>query len=346
MIQSRRGVADQQFHWIFVLIAGAIIVLFFISVIISVRTNVDRRMNASFLETLDTILSGAQAAEDVIMTIRSGSRSSFEYYCDPQILVAEVAMTGTALARQNTHRILFSHPQVQGGDIFLVTRSIAMPFRIDNAVFMSDPSTIYIVVGSSTDIGATLLYDLLPDTFPKRRLESTDFSGIDQLLRGYKRGVVIVSGNIAIGPQALRDYPVNIMYVNFYNRDTSPLYGQVEFYENSEFVSYEFLTDTMLLGALVTADSSTYRCVLERIRSQAIMLAELYMKRIELLQPHVEERCKRVYASIVTEIRDLSEILARPLDQTRPFAASGGEAMQKITDINREVEFYSCPIIY
>ena len=67
---SKKGVIEIQFNWIFVLIAGFIIITLFTTIIVKQRDVSEKSTNVMVLKNLDAILSGSEASAGTVNIVK------------------------------------------------------------------------------------------------------------------------------------------------------------------------------------------------------------------------------------------------------------------------------------
>jgi len=344
MLHSKKGIAAQQFHWIFVLIAGGIILLFFIMIISSGKTTADNKMSVSMINSLDAIFSGSKASSNTVSIISAPPNTELEFVCDAESGESEVALSGSIASRRNAHKILFSKEKVSGRQYVIFTRSINLPFKIDNALYVTDLNTKYVVVGSSNY--AKGLMKLLPANITKERVSNIDNIKAD----GYDEVVIIAfGGGILTVPKDLSRTKIHAISIDI--TSAKPLTGKstisVKEKMQDDFKTtgtVSFYGSAMMLGTIFSENADFYECAYKNMKKKAAVMAQIYGKRSAILESEVPS-CDHYYGEAYSEF---TNIMSAMTDSASKSASVVGltETMSSLKTINNQVELKSCPLIY
>ena len=76
-MRSKKGVVEIQFNWMFVLIAGAIILALFIGIILRQKGISETTTNALILNNLDAVLSGSEVSVGTVNVVKMPEAKRF-----------------------------------------------------------------------------------------------------------------------------------------------------------------------------------------------------------------------------------------------------------------------------
>ena len=158
MMASRKAIIEVQFNWIFVLIVGAIILAFFVTLITSQKKISEDKLSFSSLVTFDSILASAGVSANTLVVIDT-PKVDFEYDCNSFRI-------GT-IARQTKERPIFSSRILRGRQLITWTKDWFYPFKITNFLYLSNPEKEYVFVKSGPSLSPllTTLHDEIPLNF-------------------------------------------------------------------------------------------------------------------------------------------------------------------------------------
>jgi len=136
-MKSKKGVVSIQFNWIFILIAGAVILLFFFSIVQWQKKASESRINVAVLTNLDTIFTGVKTTESStnIITI---PKTEVSFDCNNYFI--------GSTKKQIKGRTIFSPDLIKGTRILTHTLSWNTPFKITNFLYLTSPQIRYILV--------------------------------------------------------------------------------------------------------------------------------------------------------------------------------------------------------
>ena len=150
MISSKKGVVEVQFNWVFIIIIGAVILGFFVSLSMRQKDVSEQKLSATVAEHMKTILTGAQVTERSVNLI-TVPRRDITYDCGEGFSISSMASFNP--------RIIFAPSLLKSQSQKLITWSLDwnMPFRITNFLYMTSPDIYYIFVHDFSDIGEVCL---------------------------------------------------------------------------------------------------------------------------------------------------------------------------------------------
>lgn len=363
----KRAISAQMFHWIFILVAGGVILLFFITIVSSVRSSSENKMSISMIENLDAIFSGAQASDNTVSMIPAPPQTSIEFICDRDGY-SELAVAGTIAGKQNANRILFAHAEVTGRQFIAFTRGIDIPFKVDNALFLTDRGIRYAVLDSQTQPQfASTVMKLLPSNISKM-IVPVSKQGASDLFdavkpEGVREIVLVVYGQplMDIGDLAEAKVTQVVVNSNALLRDGTLQYlrtsrGKVVAQEGFHY----YFGPTMLLGAIMSENGDYYECAIAKFFEKAEVISQLYAERSRILGDETTYPvCEAVYDESVQAFNDIRDIVtgsgayslslgqlsSRQVTFLSKEGADEGAAF-RLADLNEEVELYSCPLLY
>src|SRR3989338_5160049 len=147
-----------QFNWIFVLIAGAAILIFFTSIIIKQKSITQSSTNIEMLKQMESIIAGASVSTDTIVP--------FEVP-DFEIRISCNKLSIGASSTQYQNLILFAPSLIKGNKLVAQTMEFREPYRSTNLLFVTSMQASYILIGDSLskEINKTLPAELDKQSF-------------------------------------------------------------------------------------------------------------------------------------------------------------------------------------
>jgi hypothetical protein len=149
-MKSKRGQITVQFNWIFVLVVGAIILLFFVGIINTQRELSQKKIAAVVLNDLEAIATGAEVSKGTAQLIDIPNLD-IEFDCTDDCLCQYIIHD---LPNQFKDKIIFAPNLVHGRKMVAWTKDWSMPFRVTNYLYLTSPEVRYIFLknaGSEPD---------------------------------------------------------------------------------------------------------------------------------------------------------------------------------------------------
>ena len=131
---------EMQFNWIFVLVAGAAILLFFTVVVVKQKGVAETSTKATVLKSIEAIITGASVSTDTTNIINIPN-SNIEVSCG-RISLDEVS-------KQYQSLILFAPSLIKGDRLITQTLGFSAPYKATNLLYMTSQQLRYIIIGNT-----------------------------------------------------------------------------------------------------------------------------------------------------------------------------------------------------
>ncbi len=162
---GRSGQLTLSFNWIFVLIAGTIILLFFVGLVMKQKSSSEQKLNYDVVGILDSILVGSTVSEKTINSIDTSGISDRELYFDCNLgsgegfldIFARYGVSGTSASQEIPTQVMFSPDVIQSKELILWSLPYEMPFKVMDFLILTGTSYQYYVFGGE---GGTLRSEL------------------------------------------------------------------------------------------------------------------------------------------------------------------------------------------
>lgn len=324
-----------QFNWLFVLVAGAAIILFFTVVVIKQKEVSETSTKATVLKSMEAIITGAGVSTDT--TNRIDIPSS-----DIQVDCGRVSIGG--VSKQYQSLVLFAPGLIKGDKLITQTLAFSAPYRATNLLYITSPQIRYIIIGNSElakDINKSLPSELKKE-FYKSAPEITNSNNY--------RIRFVLFGNIIEFPKALEKMPDTDVTAVKINADSEK--GTIEFLqkESNSWLpkgTSSYIGKQSLIGAIYSDTFEAYECSMQNVFSRLNLVTRIYTERTKKLMEGAvtgsQIQCNQFYSNALTQLNSI-------------LAASSGFSMENINVIaesakslsgeNKNAQIYSCTLIY
>ncbi|MFH1331807.1 MAG: hypothetical protein ABIH63_00800 [archaeon] len=288
-LRARKGVAASVFKYIFAVVAGAIILIFFVRFAMDMTDTQKSVSNAELGFMIDESLNALTVSEDQSEPIPGDPWPS------PVMLSFGKGPTCGKLSSGsynfNIHKVVFSPLKIDGNQIFAWTQSWYYPFEVDNFFYLSNKNSKYYLVypsGEVADFVRGLDSQVTPaerhnEHFPKSfEVESISSDQVNARLAyaSGKYSFVKFAFFKTNPPLGFKGNYVVIDYVDCEpDRDDDDCHGSLTFSSGKSF----FAGKPMLYGAVLAEDFESYQCQLGRIYKRLGIILSLYSEKADLL---------------------------------------------------------------
>ncbi|MBW2993067.1 hypothetical protein KY317_00660 [Candidatus Woesearchaeota archaeon] len=275
----KKAQVSLQFHWIFIIIAGAIILGFFIGIALKQKSISDRKLASELLEEFNLIFSGAGATEETSVGVDIPN-TEIEFSC-----IAGVSRYSiNKISKESPYDIIFAPDLVKGRSIVTWTLPWRMPFRVQNFLMVIPTSVRYIIIYED-EAKALEIFGDLPDSITKEMSHIDELSTTRYTNNYRTRFVFLDIDDNDIEPPSdfkkIDDEAVSAVKI------TST---DAQFYEKKEdkFVSGDsvpIINDRPhIFGAIFAGNKDIYQCNTNKAHSRLWYVAGIYRERTEELK--------------------------------------------------------------
>lgn len=324
-----------QFNWIFILVAGAAILLFFTAVVVKQKSISDASTKAVVLKSIDAIITGASLVADATKP-ESIPSSKIDVECN------RVSVGGVSKSYQNL--ILFSPGSIVGNEFRWQTLAFSAPYRATNLLFMTSDKLRYVLIGDSSL--AKEINKSLPSDMKKEFYQSIPSAFANS--NNYKVRFIAFGSMIGF-PGVLQKMPDSDVTAIRIAGDIEK--GSVEFFqkEGNAWASkgtMPYIGKASLMGAVYADRIETYECNMQNVFSRLRIISSIYLQRTESLRSSLsggQTQCSQFYSNALTQ---LNRIYASSLAFSTANVNSISDAAGLLSSENTNARIYSCALIY
>lgn len=149
MRRTKKGQIQVTFNWIYIAIAGGIILLFFVGVVVRQKAMSEERLAVDVVQILDTIYVSAGVAENTKNIVDIGGLADYTLYFNCEDGVGEHGIKGRSGSVQNAIDPVFAPREMKATKLITWSMPYKMPFKVIDLLFLSSENTKYYLVGDS-----------------------------------------------------------------------------------------------------------------------------------------------------------------------------------------------------
>jgi hypothetical protein len=359
---SKRAI-EMQFNWIFILIAGAVILAFFFNVVQKQRTLSEEKLSIKLASQMDAIFSGAIESKGTIQPLAT-PQPGIAFSCsDTCVCKYHVGKSGIEF----NDKLIFAPPLIKEQDARAWAVEWKLPFRIANFLMLTNPAIKYYLVYDSANPLSAQAFQRISKGLPKeinRETISSPSGAGDVSPGGYVQTRFVFIGTSEPDLGNLR--------MEFQSEDVSGVWlddtlEKVVFYEKSDPDRLEFnqypsslAGEETAYAAIFAADHMMYNCMMERAFDKLGAIAGVHEARARALQetmgaldtPRLD--CVGAYDPIITSLANMRQkavLLGTSFSQEAD--AQGAGALAGILGVQTELNTQNtnlikqnCPEIY
>jgi hypothetical protein len=342
-MKNKKGI-EIQFNWIFVLIAGAMILLFVTLAIVKQKDVSQTTSQNTVMTSLEAVISGTSVSSDTIKAMDLPLSKDIDVKC------GKISMGGPPKTFQNS--ILFAPSILRGNRLLTQTLKFSSPFRSANLLYMTSPQVRYIIIRNgefSLDINRSLSSEINKEVANPTALSIQDKNN-------YK--VKFIFFNQAPGDDLLTELKKmddsDVTAINIVGDEEK---GTIEFYEKKNLVwqslkKSPYLSKSALIGAIYADSKELYECNLKRAVTRLKIVNEVYTNRVIALSgdASLNNNCINiVYDPALTTLNEIGEIsnaITSSANLDIPNFNLLSAKANELVNHNKIAQRFSCPLIY
>ncbi|MCA9477613.1 MAG: hypothetical protein KC535_00515 [Nanoarchaeota archaeon] len=313
---SKKAQLQIQFNWIFVIIVGSILLIFFFGLINNQSKTTDQRISISQSKYFETVIT---ATGQKVGTLKEYDIPGLEvdFTCDAQGQVYDYSVEGLP-ARDTKYDIIFTQDQLIGDDIQAWTQIWETPFQAGTFLYLTNSKQGYIFYNYSKSVGlpdATTQFEELYEDFPHNiSVELVDddrFLFEDALKRNYESYTYIFlkGEEPSLDSDLIDESKKNLIILIQQGEGTTSLfdYGTVSFLSLSQYQEFllklrgagddeqeqeaayawlnqyssSYLGKASLYGSIFSEDKEVYECNMQKAFTRLRLVTNLYYERVD-----------------------------------------------------------------
>ena len=344
-MRCKRAQVSEQFNWLFAIVAGSIILIFFLFVIGQLKATSDIKLSTKVLQNFDAILAGSSVAPNSLNIIDSSKLLAFDISCDSDGYSDLRILKSRAKSLDLSQKFIYSPFVAEGSRLYLYVVPITNPFNIGNALLLTGDNVIFVeYLTQNSDLQLDEFFKLLPDNISKMRSVAFDknLKSFDKIVIISKEDPVDFDNREAInGVKNLLKKDVTWIKVKFADKDVqhASVYTKSEKARKfSDAVELNVPSNDFALFLTFSKNPEFYKCNLRKINIKVKTISRIFLKKVQLLSSNVDSNdCKLDYA-------EAEDILNKIISSRDIFGIS--DQIEYLKEINHNLLLKSCPLIY
>lgn len=296
-MKSKKAQLELTFNWIYILIAGAIILLFFIGIAFKGKAVAEERLEEEVVRVMESIFIGAGVSEKTKNLVETSGLADYtlEFKCENDY--AGFGIKGGAFRELKTEPI-FAPAEIRATKLVLWSLPYNFPYKTMDLLFITSSNTKYFFLGDGQGLREELEKAKENLNFDFGFMAEEELGGAEAG-NNFQVRMIYLDGGLQEGS------PVP---VNFQNLDSSRLTALnfrgenlVEYFRKNEQNKWERLSppvniislggekDAAKYAALFAADGESYRCNMLKVFRRLLYVTEVYERKLNLIAQYYRE---------------------------------------------------------
>jgi hypothetical protein len=333
MIKSKKGNTDLLFKWMFGIIAGAIVLTFFIRFSYVHLSGESLIEGNRILLTVDNKLDalGVREGTDVF-----DLKDDFSLGFDCSLITSGDIM-GENFFERKTDKIIFGPEKINDRFISIWTKKWEAPYGISTFYYLKDKGSNILLIGSTNSEEFSDFTGKIPSIMGVPAIETTQFNPADftSQVRQSNKFTVVYFDRAPYDWSVLRSQYGSFMDLEVIMVNTADHTAEVYDYNgNKEEVFY--FRDEMLYGLIFSG--SKYSCTKDIAMERFNVLTRIYTEKVSrIMSKENRQEC----VDLLNEARKMLETYQNSLTKTELY-----NYFEKIEKQNLQLEREDCPTVY
>jgi len=271
----KKAMIEVQFNWIFILIVGTLILLFFIGLTSWIREYQEKQMAGSAMDNIKTMLTTTQMNPQTAQPL-SIPDIELQFTCDTECSNAgcpsNFQFVGVGIPRETEVDVIFAPEVFRGNNLHVWTQEWRMPYKVTNFQYISNDQMWFYLVYDENIAGSENLARAVQQKLRENEhlnfemVKAADTEGITYKNQKLVKYILFNDANPKISSSIIEEDVYDVVFVDGNENAgtiTYPSYSQasdhVDINRNPSQKAY-YIGMPMLLGAIFADDYDFYLC--------------------------------------------------------------------------------------
>ena len=148
---DKKAQVEVTFNWMYILIAGGIILLFFVGLIVRQKTVAEDNLANSVVRIMGTIFTGAGVSEDTKSFIDTSGLAEMTFYFSCTNGVGEYGLQGKGAKIKNNIDPVFAPTEIKSPQLIAWSLPYKLPYKVIDLLFITSSNSLYYLYGTEDD---------------------------------------------------------------------------------------------------------------------------------------------------------------------------------------------------
>jgi|GEM_PF-1039443 len=159
MIRSKKAQVEVTFNWVYILIAGAVILLFFAGIIVKQKVASEESLDQEVIRIMENIFTAAQVSENTKTTIDISGLRDYTLYFSCEEGVSKYGLSGKSLPVEDSINPIFAPNEIKATQLLTWSVPYKLPFKVIDFLFVTSTTNKYVLWGNN-EISAGFIHSV------------------------------------------------------------------------------------------------------------------------------------------------------------------------------------------
>ena len=341
----KSGQVEITFNWIYVLIAGVVILLFFIGIVFKQKAASEEKLAGDVVRILESVFTAGGVSEKTKNFIDTSGLADYTLYFRCQEGAGEFGIVNNPARIENTINPVFAPSELQTKKLIIWSLPYSLPYKVTDFLFITSINTKYLVLGDGNGFADEFMD--ATEGFTRERVTFTDLQNINPGAIYHLR-IIDLEGVIS----SLTPIPENLARartltavsfrgdtVYYYQKNTDNEWEELNSNSLVSIISLGGERDAAKYAAIFAADAESYQCNMQKAFRRLRYVTEVYAEKLRELETHYTQQPLPA-GECLAYINGFTNNLVRSVDLQMAYAklcettfASCSELLRSASDI-------------
>ncbi|MEW5896525.1 MAG: hypothetical protein AB1668_02430 [Nanoarchaeota archaeon] len=169
---GKKSQIEVTFNWIYIAIAGAVIILFFVGIVMRQAQVSEEKLSADIVRIMNSILTGAGVSEKTKNTISSSGLVDYTLYFTCEGGISELGIKGKSARQYNAIDPVFVPGEIHSTQIILWSLPYMLPFKVADFLLVAPVNRKFYLL--SSDMGYVEEFLNVTEGFNREYIDSIE----------------------------------------------------------------------------------------------------------------------------------------------------------------------------
>ncbi len=358
---AKKGQVSITFHWVYVLIAGAVILLFFVGIALRQKSVAEKELTADVVRIMESIFASAGVSEKTKNTIDASGLAEYTLYFDCAEGTSEFGIKGAEYRAQNAVDPLFAPAEIQTQQLLTWSLPFKFPFKVIDLLLITSPDISYPLFFLQNPVLEEFAEELSKTKNVEHfqtpvQYENTDPQRFFQVRIVSDGSLDLHSRNVPVKLRTLEDSRVSLVElignrVLYFQKAGSRWSAQGQ----SEILFLDSDPQAASFAALLSGTAEQYVCNQKKILRRLLLVSEVYQEKVEVLKDYYTSQGEprgvcMTHLALNTE-KNVELTLQQLKENTEACLLAEGcsdlvQAAKDLQELNQQLELSDCIALY
>lgn len=362
---KKSGQIQVTFNWLYVLLAGGVILLFFAGIVVNQKESAEKSLSIKIIEDLDSIFTGAYVSDKTQGELPTAGLRDYTFTFECSDGVTEYGLLDQGVVRQENLIPIFSPREIKTEKMYWWSIPYKFPFPVINLLIITSENTKYYILGDLS-FSQTFIDDA--KKFNLEHLSDDQYPEQVSPNKNYQVRIIDLDNKLTqdsavpVGLHYMDNDKVSLVNFNansevtYYQMTDNPVGGKmwVLVGQSVRVISLGGELDSAMYAAIFSASPDDYKCAMRKAFKRMKYVAEIYFERFNEIKDYHESNPNDGDCVIKLQNRESFFVLLKSQAEACETSYGSGlgsclellETARKIKEYNEELELLSCLNIY